>query len=251
MTPFIPAVFLATALGLASSAVAYAQEPESAPPAEAPVKIKVSDSPPVTVSTPGSVVGKVEAPAETSAQRGSGGGGGGSRGGGGSASRGGGGRSNGPRGGYPGGGYRGGYPGGGPRYAGWWGPSPIYFARPYYYDPFWVSGAFGWSPMFYAPWSLMWAAGGYGPYPGFGYGATTFDTGRLRLKVKPRDAQVFVDGYFAGVVDEFDGVFQALRLAPGGHKLEVRMPGFETLTLDVHIQPDRTMTITEALRTSP
>jgi len=126
----------------------------------------------------------------------------------------------------------------------------VYLARPYYYDPFWVSGAFGWSPMFYAPWSLMWATGGYGPYPGWGYGSTTFNTGGLRLKMKPREAQVFVDGFLAGVVDEFDGVFQSLRLAPGGHKIEVRMDGYETLTLDVHIQPDRTMTITDAMKAS-
>ena len=251
MTPFIPTALLAAALGLASPALAYDQVPESTPPGDAPVKIKLPDPPPITVSTPGSPIERVDAPAETSAQRG--GGGGGNPGGGGSgASRGGGGggggRGNGQRGGYPGGGY--GYPGGGSRYAGWWGPSPVYLARPYYYDPFWVSGAFGWSPMFYAPWSLMWATGGYGPYPGWGYGATTFNTGGLRLKMKPREAQVFVDGFLAGVVDEFDGVFQSLRLAPGGHKIEVRMDGYETLTLDVHIQPDRTMTITDAMKAS-
>jgi hypothetical protein len=259
MTSFIPAVLLTTALGVAAQALAHAQVPipESTPSAEAPVKV-ILPNPPATVSTPGSAIERVDAPAETSAQRG-----GGSRGGSGSGNRGGGsngasrgggvnGGNAGGRGGHPSGGYPGGgYPGGGRRYAGWWGPSPVYFARPYYYDPFWVSGAFGWSPMFYAPWSLMWATGGYGPYPGFGYGATTFETGRLRLKVKPRDAQVFVDGHLAGVVDEFDGVFQSLRLAPGGHTLEVRMPGFETLTLDVHIQPDRTMTITEMMKTTP
>jgi len=62
---------------------------------------------------------------------------------------------------------------------------------------------------------------------------------------------VFVDGFLAGTVDEFDGVFQSLRLAPGGHKIEVRMDGFETLTLDVHIQPDRTMTITQGMKANP
>lgn len=143
---------------------------------------------------------------------------------------------------YPIGVARGGWGGGG------WG-SPVYFARPYYFDPFWASGAFGWSPMFYAPWSLMWGTTGY--WPGAWMGATTFNTGNVRLKVKPRDAQVLVDGYVAGVVDEFDGVFQSLRLAPGGHKIEVRMPGFETLSFDVHVQPNRTMTLTESMRVAP
>jgi hypothetical protein len=257
MTSFIPAALLATALGGVFPAFVYGQVPipESTPPAEAPVKISVPDSPPNTVSTPGSAVERVDAPDETHAQRGAGGGrgGGGSRAGSGGSTRGGGvsGGNAGGRGGYPAGGYRGGYPAGGSRSGGWWGPSLAYSARPYYYDPFWVSGAFGWSPMFYAPWSLMWAAGGYGPYPGWGYGSTTFNTGALRLKMKPREAQVFVDGFLAGNVDEFDGVFQSLRLAPGGHKIEVRMDGFETVTFDVHIQPDRTMTITQGMKANP
>ncbi len=251
MTSFIPAALLAAALGVVTPAPAHAQVPipESTPPADTPVKINLPDPPTITVSTPGSAVERADAPAEPSAQRGGGGrGGGGGNSGGAGSSRGGGVNSgNAGRGGYPGGGY----PRGGPRYAGWWGPSPVYMARPYYYDPFWVSGAFGWSPMFYAPWSLMWATGGYGPYPGWGYGSTTFNTGGLRLKMKPREAQVFVDGFLAGIVDEFDGVFQSLRLAPGGHKIEVRMDGFETFSLDVHIQPDRTMTITQGLKANP
>ena len=257
MTPFIPAALLATALGVVFPVLAHAQVPipESTPPPDAPVKVSLPEPPPATVSTPGSAVERVDAPDGTNAQRGGGRGGGGNRGGGsgGGSPRGGGVNSGdaGRRGGYPGSGYRGGNPYGGARYAGWWGPSTVYMARPYYYDPFWVSGAFGWSPMFYAPWSLMWAAGGYGPYPGWGYGSTTFNTGGLRLKMKPREALVFVDGFLAGSVDEFDGVFQSLRLAPGGHKVEVRMDGFETVTLDVHIQPDRTMTITQGMKANP
>jgi hypothetical protein len=129
--------------------------------------------------------------------------------------------------------------------AGW--RAPLFYTRPYYYDPFWMGGAFGWSPMFYAPWSLMWGTAGYWPWPG----STTFSTGNVRLKIKPREAQVLVDGYVAGIVDEFDGVFQSLRLAPGGHKIEVRLPGYTSLTFDVHVQPDRTMTLTETMKVNP
>ena len=77
------------------------------------------------------------------------------------------------------------------------------------------------------------------------------DTGSVRLRIRPRDAQVFVDGYFAGYVDDFDGNFQSLRLEQGGHKLEVRMPGYETLQLDVHVQPNRTITLREDLIPRP
>ena len=54
----------------------------------------------------------------------------------------------------------------------------------------------------------------------------------------PRDAEVFVDGYYAGTVDDFDGVFQALKLDSGGYKIEIRKPGFETLHFDVRVQPE-------------
>ena len=56
-----------------------------------------------------------------------------------------------------------------------------------------------------------------------------------RLKVRPRFAEVYVDGYFVGVVNEYDGIFQRLRLEEGPHTVEVRHPGYEPLKLDVLI----------------
>jgi hypothetical protein len=64
--------------------------------------------------------------------------------------------------------------------------------------------------------------------------------GGLRLKIEPRNAQVFVDGYYAGLVDDFDGHFQQLKLAPGPHHVEVRTPGHEPLKFDVNIRPRQT-----------
>ncbi len=160
-------------------------------------------------------------------------------------------------------------------------PASIYrssYRRPYYppaYYDRWAFRTYRWSPLAYVPWSWIYGTAGYANfgysygagygygsvYPGYGPGAygmyppygtsTTFDTGELRLRIQPRDAQVFVDGFFAGVVDDFDGNFQSIRLEQGGHKIEVRMPGFETLTIDVHIQPNRTLTIREELRPRP
>ena len=77
---------------------------------------------------------------------------------------------------------------------------------------------------------------------GGGYSQTYRDTGNLRLKIKPREAQVFVDGYFVGVVDSFDGSFQRLSLDGGGHKVEIKADGFEPLVLDVLITPGETVT---------
>ena len=61
--------------------------------------------------------------------------------------------------------------------------------------------------------------------------------GELRLKVDPRDAQVFIDGYYAGRVDDFDGVFQSLRLEEGEYQVEIVSPGYQPLAFDVRIFP--------------
>ncbi len=117
-----------------------------------------------------------------------------------------------------------------------------------YYDPRRVYpygyGAFGLGYFYYDPY--RWS--GVDAYPGYGYGGgqgggysqrpySTFDIGELRLDVSPRHAQVFVDGYYAGVVDDFDGAFQALKLTSGGYRIDISAPGYETLTFDVRINP--------------
>jgi hypothetical protein len=107
-------------------------------------------------------------------------------------------------------------------------PVPRVYVRGGFYGPFYDP--------FFGPF--------YGPYyPGlYGPGVYARQEGGVRLKVRPRDASVYVDGYYAGIVDDFDGVFQSLELKPGGHHIEIKMPGYETLTADLHIQPGRTMT---------
>ena len=81
--------------------------------------------------------------------------------------------------------------------------------------------------------------------------ATVFDEGQLRLKIKPRDAEVYVDGYYAGIVDDFDGIFQRLHLESGPHRIEVRAPGYETLNFDVRITPDHTTTYEGEMKPVP
>jgi hypothetical protein len=59
---------------------------------------------------------------------------------------------------------------------------------------------------------------------------------------------VFVDGYYAGVVDEFDGSFQRLRLEEGPHVIEVRLEGHASQEFKVYVTPDRTVTLRGELR---
>ena len=53
---------------------------------------------------------------------------------------------------------------------------------------------------------------------------------------------MYVDGYFVGTVDEFDGMFQKLTLNGGRHKVQVQAEGYETAEFDVLITPEQTVT---------
>ena len=66
--------------------------------------------------------------------------------------------------------------------------------------------------------------------------------GGVRLVVPQRNAEVYVDGYYAGVVNDFDGTFQQVNLEPGPHRIEVRGQGSTPLSFDVNVQPGQTVT---------
>lgn len=81
------------------------------------------------------------------------------------------------------------------------------------------------------------------PYPGpvIGYPPPGYYQGRnaasVRTQVTPHDTQVFVDGYSAGIVDDFDGVFQRLQLVPGQHEITLYLPGYRTYREHVYLNP--------------
>ncbi len=118
---------------------------------------------------------------------------------------------------------------------------------PGYYGWPWLYGGLGLYGGFYDPWYSGYGGygGGYDPYPRY---STEDGDGALRLKVKPREAEVFVDGYYAGVIDDFDGVFQRLHLDSGPHRVEIRAPGYEPLVFDVRIEQGHTTTYTGGLQ---
>jgi hypothetical protein len=104
------------------------------------------------------------------------------------------------------------------------------FVGGYFYDPFY--GPYPWWPR-----SAYW--GGY--WPVYDYRA------EVRIEATPRDAAVYVDGFYAGVVDDFDGVFQRLPLTPGGHRIELYMDGFRTVRKNLYLQPGTTTKMHETL----
>jgi hypothetical protein len=100
----------------------------------------------------------------------------------------------------------------------------------FYYDPY------SWYDSYYYPsYSYSYPRYGGGVYQ-YRYG---YPTGEIRLQVRPRHAEVYVDGYFAGHVDDFDGFIQALRIEEGPHTIEIVAPGYEPLVFDVRILAGR------------
>lgn len=104
----------------------------------------------------------------------------------------------------------------------------------YYWDPYW----WGYPYAGYYPYGGYYGGGYYGYYSG----PSSAYYGSLRLKVKPVEAEVYVDGYFAGHVDDYDGIFQRLHLDVGPHRIEIRHPGYQPISFEVRVQPDQTIT---------
>ena len=126
--------------------------------------------------------------------------------------------------------------------------------RPYYYRPTFRLGygyAYPYYPYSY-PYGYRYGYPEYG-YGGYGYGYPVPPPGYLaavpgrpyggvRIIDAPRDAEVFADGYYVGIVDDFDGVFQHLNLEAGPHRIEIRAPGLQPIAFDVRVEPGRTIT---------
>ena len=72
--------------------------------------------------------------------------------------------------------------------------------------------------------------------------------GGVALEIEPYDADVFVDGNYAGKVEEFDGTSQPMTLVSGTHRVEVQAPGYAPLIFDVTVQPGQVIPYRGELR---
>ena len=62
--------------------------------------------------------------------------------------------------------------------------------------------------------------------------------GGLVLQAVTPMAQVFVDGHYVGLAEELGPAGGAINLVAGAHRIELRAPGYETLTFSVMIEPN-------------
>ncbi len=123
----------------------------------------------------------------------------------------------------------------------------FFYGYPGYYGVYGYPGyygAYGYAPYRYGYAPYGWVA----PY-GYGYsGYAGRPYGGVRIDLPQRNAEVFVDGYFVGTVDDFDGTFQQANVEAGPHRIEVKDPEFETITFDVNVEPGRTVTYRASMR---
>jgi hypothetical protein len=167
---------------------------------------------------------------------------------------------------------------------------PPYFAQPYYRFRPRYSVAGGLWLGFAVPFPRYgYAAFGFGyPFPPYGYGAypvpypvpyavpppvgyqqatpiyppagstgqvsispPQVSSGGISLDISPPDAEVWVDGGYAGRAADFGPQRRPLTLAPGVHRIELRAPGFVTSLFDVTVTPGYVLPYQGALQPAP
>lgn len=130
-----------------------------------------------------------------------------------------------------------------------------YYPAYSYYSPYY------WNLGLYGGWGYPWYPspayyGGYGYRSWYGYGAWGYpyyydNYASVRVQASPRTAQVYVDGYFVGIVDDFDGTFQRLRLPPGGHEITLHLSGYRNASERMYLQPRSTYHLRTRLEPLP
>jgi hypothetical protein len=114
-----------------------------------------------------------------------------------------------------------------------------YYGLPYDY-PYNYTYFINHSP-YYAPY-------GYGAPPAYVTAVPGYANGGLRIDGAPANAQVYVDGYYAGIVNDFDGAFQHMNLRTGPHQIEVRPSGLPPVSFNVNVAPGQTITYHAGIR---
>ncbi len=120
---------------------------------------------------------------------------------------------------------RGGFRGGGGMRGGFGGRTYVVPSYRFYggfglgfYDPFW-----------YGP---------YWGYPGYGYGFES-NVGHVKIKTHMKDAEVLVDGAYAGTTSENKN----MSLGPGAHNIEIQAAGHTPFQKRIYVLRGKTMTI--------
>jgi hypothetical protein len=120
------------------------------------------------------------------------------------------------------------YSGCGHRYSGHYG-FPYYYYGPYgyYYRHYPSYGGYGYGSGAYGAIGV----GGGGAYGGGG------EMGALDLDVRPEKAQIFVNGEYVGIADQYDGYPGYLWLEEGTYDIVIFMEGHQTISRQYSVYP--------------
>lgn len=88
----------------------------------------------------------------------------------------------------------------------------------------------------------------YSPYSPVVYGDPQ---GALDLNVKPKDTEVFVDGYFVGTTGDFDGWPRYLWLDDNVHEIIFYLDGHETVVREVDVRPGQVINMRFRMEPGP
>ena len=122
--------------------------------------------------------------------------------------------------------------------------------RPYSYRSYYGYGFYPYDTFYYFGYPRYFYSGYYGSDPyysrygygyGYGHGYGYRDTGSLRVLVDPEKTRVYVDGYYAGIADDFDGIFQRLHLSTGRHDITLKLDGYRSHRFRVYVPVGHTV----------
>jgi len=125
-----------------------------------------------------------------------------------------------------------------------------YYARPYYARPYVFRPRFSIGLGVIVGYPVPYSYGYPYPVPVYGYsappapvvvGPNSMQYGGVSLEISPSNANVYVDGAYAGVVEDFDGTRETLTLAAGRHHVEITAPGYSPMVFDVDVLPGQTI----------
>jgi len=72
---------------------------------------------------------------------------------------------------------------------------------------------------------------------------------KIKLKVTPDRAAVFLDDAFVGHVREFSGAGRKMLLSPGKHRIKIALAGYRTFETEVNLLPRQKFTLKTDLAT--
>jgi hypothetical protein len=94
----------------------------------------------------------------------------------------------------------------------------------------------------------------FGPYPWwrrpaypYGYYPIYDNRAVVRVIATPKDAVVYVDGFYAGTVHDFNDWWQGLPLSPGGHEIVLHLEGYRTVHQRLYLSPGSTFKLRQTM----